>query len=91
MTVGELGTGADDDCDVEAEALVDDRRHLLRYPGRCASRGEHDVAALHVRPNVLVAGVRECLAQHGHGDTVARDEVDASQQDDQRRHSQGLA
>ena len=82
----ELGAGADDDADVEAEALVDDLRHLLRDPSRRPLAGEHDVPALHVRPDALEAHCRERLTQDGHGDAVARDEVDASEQDDQARH-----
>jgi len=82
----QLGPRADDHVDVEPEAVGDQLLAPRRQPGRALAGREHDVPALHVRAHVFVAGLLEQLAQLRHRDAVARADVDATEQDDLRRH-----
>ena len=66
MTAGELGPRADDHLDRKSEPGLELSLELLSQAvGREAAR-EHDVAALEVRADVLIAVAREELAQVGH-------------------------
>ena len=84
---GQLVAGADDRRGLDAELVEHELGDVALERPRLLRRGEHDVAALHERRDVLVAGLAERRAQVRHRDPVAGGEVDSAQQRDLPCHA----
>src|SRR5438874_1118026 len=76
----ELGFRAQDDRDLQAEALGDHALDLAANTLRFGAALEDDVAALQVRLHLAEAGLLERRAQLRHRDPVARADVDPAEQ-----------
>jgi hypothetical protein len=84
---GELGPRANDDADLEIEALGEKTLDVPADALRRLAAREDDVSALDVRCDVGEVRVLERLSQRRHRDAVAAREIDAAQEDDETAHA----
>ena len=84
--LGQLVARPHDDGDVETEPIRDRPLALARHVLGGRGAREHDVPALEIGADVVVARVLERFAKVRHRDPVVRSEVDPAQEDEQPSH-----